>query len=92
MMAGPSGPDGSVSSQSMGRTLLAALSVFGVILWGVVLPRVAKWETVRNRADRFSEAGINPAAIYYSDHPSMQEIEARVARKLQRSDRPSWDD
>ncbi|MCU0718595.1 MAG: hypothetical protein MUC83_02740 [Pirellula sp.] len=54
------------------------------VLWGVVLPRMAEWETVRNRADLFSEAGIHPAAIYYSDHPSMNEIESRVARKLNR--------
>ncbi|MFN7877075.1 MAG: hypothetical protein ACK5PB_17285 [Pirellula sp.] len=69
-----------------GRTLLIAMSGFCVVLWGFVLPRIATWESVRNRVNRFSEAGINPAAIYYTDHPSMQEIEARVARKLSRSD------
>lgn len=69
-----------------GMMLLIAMSVSVVLLWGYVLPRIATWESVRNRANRFSEAGINPAAIYYTDHPSMREIEARVARKLLSSD------
>lgn len=71
-----------------GRTLLIVVLVTGAFLWGYVLPRIATWESVRNRANRFSEAGINPAAIYYTDHPSMEEIEARVARKLRTSNLP----
>lgn len=67
-----------------GSLALLGFVVVVVVLWGLILPRVARWQAVQDRADRFSKAGINPAAIYYSDHPSMKEIEARVSRKWNR--------
>lgn len=67
-----------------GSIALLGFVVAVVVMWGLILPRVARWQSVQDRADRFSKAGINPAAIYYSDHPSMREIEARVARKWNR--------
>jgi hypothetical protein len=73
-----------VSPRSTGVTILVVVLLLGFFLWGFVLPRIAEWESVRNRAERFSKAGINPAAIYYSDHPGMNEIEGRVERKLNR--------
>ncbi|MCU0711485.1 MAG: hypothetical protein MUC43_05465 [Pirellula sp.] len=73
----------------MKRNHNGSLALFGfvvvvVVLWGLILPRVAQWRAVREREDRFSKAGIHPAAIYYSDHPSMKEIEGRVSRKWNR--------
>jgi hypothetical protein len=79
-----SGPYIKASSRNTGGLVLVIVLLSGFVLWGAVLPRMAEWESVRNRADRFSKAGIDPAAIYYSDHPSMNEIEARVNRKLNR--------
>lgn len=53
---------------------------FGVIVvcWGFVLPRLAKVPSVRDRIDRFEQAGINPSAVFYTDHPKMAEIERRM--------------
>ena len=83
-MSGKSGPHIEATPRKAGGLVLVVVLLSGFVLWGVVLPRMAEWESVRNRADRFSKAGIDPAAIYYSDHPSMNEIEERVYKKLNR--------
>lgn len=92
MTGTPNAHHGSQPSPSSGKTLFITLALSCLVLWGIVLPRIAQWDSVQNRADLYSKAGINPAAIYYTDHPSMQEIEARVKRKLHSNNLSSFDD
>jgi hypothetical protein len=63
--------------------LVLVMAVFAVV-WCGLLPIVASWEVVKARTDRFEEVGINPAAIYYTDHPSMREMESKIEQSLAR--------
>ena len=59
-----------------GRLLIAVVAI--VACWGFVLPKLAQLPSVRDRIDRFEQAGINPSAVFYTDHPKMAEIERRI--------------
>jgi hypothetical protein len=60
------------------------------IVWGWVLPHLATLDAVRSRIDSNRRAGINPTAVFYTDHPTMPEIENRIeARRLHPRRQPS---
>ena len=60
------------------------------IVWGWVLPRLATLDAVRSRIDSNRRAGINPTAVFYTDHPTMPEIENRIeARRVHPRRQPS---
>lgn len=59
-------------------------------VWGWVLPRLATLDAVRSRIDSNRNAGIDPTAVFYTDHPTMPEIENRIeARQLHDRRQPS---
>lgn len=45
-----------------------------IVIWGVVLPRLATTPTVRNRNLWLEERGIDPAAMYYTDLPMIDRV------------------
>jgi hypothetical protein len=50
----------------------------GLAIWLGVLPRIADLESVQQRVQRYRDAGIETGAVFYSDHPSMRDIERRI--------------
>jgi hypothetical protein len=50
-----------------------------VAVWMFVLPVLSDLPSVRNRIERNRAAGINPTAVFYTDHPGMVEIERTIA-------------
>lgn len=73
-----------MSPQRRGQLALVLVVAACAVVWCGVLPIVARWEVVRARTDRFEEAGINPSAIYYTDHPSMRDMESKIEQSLAR--------
>ncbi|OYP35499.1 hypothetical protein [Rhodopirellula sp. MGV] len=56
----------------MKRFLIVAACV--AIVWGVVLPRLAKTNTVRERNAWLKEKQIDPAAMFYTELPLMDRV------------------
>jgi hypothetical protein len=62
------------------QLLIATIVI--VAIWLVVLPRVSDITSVRNRIDSNRAAGINPTAIFYTDHPGMAGIERTIQARV----------
>jgi len=60
--------------------LIAILAIVGV--WLLVLPTVSNLPSVRERIDSNHAAGINPTAVFYTDHPGMADIERSVQSRV----------
>ncbi|MDV6029990.1 MAG: hypothetical protein F9B45_07755 [Phycisphaera sp. RhM] len=45
-----------------------------LVIWGVVLPRLATTRTVRERTQWLEQHQIDPAAMYYTELPLMDRI------------------
>jgi hypothetical protein len=54
--------------------LFAALSAIALV-WLVFLPALSTLDSVRQRIDKNHAAGIDPTAVFYTDHPGMADIE-----------------
>ena len=54
------------------RVLAVILTV--LVVWGVVLPRLATTRTVRERTQWLEQHQIDPAAMYYTELPLMDRI------------------
>jgi hypothetical protein len=79
-------------------TLFGCLTAIAII-WGSILPRLATFDAVRSRIDSNRKAGINPTAVFYTDHPTMTDIENRIEarqwhhrRQLTVPDKNLWKD
>jgi hypothetical protein len=48
---------------------LAAVTLVMTLIWGQLLPRVAATESFRKKRESLKQHGINPAAVFYTDHP-----------------------
>ncbi|MCY2976196.1 MAG: hypothetical protein NTW52_16195 [Planctomycetota bacterium] len=53
-----------------------------VAVWMLVLPVVGDFPSVRQRIEGNRAAGINPTAVFYTDHPAMADIERSIAAKV----------
>jgi hypothetical protein len=40
--------------------------------------------------EQFEQAGINPSAVFYTDHPKMAEIERRIDRVVNSEESSFW--
>lgn len=60
----------------MSKRILRLVAVVAVIIviWGGVLPYLAKTQTVRDRNRWLEERGIDPAAMFYTDLPMMDRV------------------
>lgn len=66
--------------------ILASVSV----IWLTILPRIGQVPTVRMRIESNQAAGINPTAVFYSDHPGMRETERKIESIVYHSDGAFW--
>jgi hypothetical protein len=73
-----------MNRQSTLRNRLRLLAVVSVVLglFLVVLPAVGRWSVVRDRIRRNEAAGINPTAIYYTEHPAIGLVNISIAEKI----------
>jgi|694.fasta_scaffold00056_70 hypothetical protein len=69
------------SNRWRAKSFLGCLAVMAII-WGWVLPRLTDLDAVRSRIDSNRKAGINPTAVFYTDHPTMREIENRIENRI----------
>ncbi|QDV44787.1 hypothetical protein Enr13x_46580 [Stieleria neptunia] len=56
---------------------LMAVILGMLVVWGVVLPRLATTRTVRERTLWLEQHQIDPAAMYYTELPLMDRILAK---------------
>lgn len=55
------------------------LATAGVIfVWLVVLPKLSETDALQKRIRFLESRGIDPAALFYSDHPGRQQWERRA--------------
>ena len=59
-------------STAKGRWQLACVVLCVVALWGFVFPAIAETDFQRDRQRRIEERGLDPMALFYTDHPSTQ--------------------
>jgi hypothetical protein len=59
--------------------LVFAAALMGLV-WGLVLPRLARTRQVRQRERWLEKHQIDPAAMYYTELPVMEKILARQER------------
>ena len=69
------------------RLLLAVVLI--VVLWGGVFPWVAGWSGIESFIARNHELEIDPAAMFYSELPAMENARNRV-RSAQRTSPRAW--
>jgi hypothetical protein len=62
-------------------TFMGCLAAMAIV-WGWILPRLATFDAVRSRIDTNRKAGINPTAVFYTDHPTMPDIENRIENRI----------
>jgi len=57
-----------------GQRWVALLAVIALVavLWGVVLPRLSRTETVRSRQRWLEQKRIDPAAMFYTELPLLE--------------------
>ncbi len=67
---------------SSGQLRFACASALVVIVWMCVLPVIGNFPSVRKRIDGNRAAGINPTAVFYTDHPAMADIERAIAARV----------
>jgi len=66
-----------------GTTQLSIAMIIIVGVWLFLLPRVSDIPSVRARIDSNRGAGINPTAVFYTDHPGMADIERSVQSRVE---------
>jgi len=71
-----------MSQRLIGAVRLSFAAVAIIAVWLVVLPALGQLASVRHRIDGNHAAGINPTAVFYTDHPAMTDIERRIAAKV----------
>lgn len=66
-----------------GRLRLSVLTLAAAVCWLAVLPRAANLPLISAHQRRVEEAGVDPSARLYSDHPCIDRIlrDLREARR-----------
>lgn len=54
---------------SPGGLKLLLIAAAAAVLWLVILPAIASLPAVQSRIEFNEERGIDPAAMFYTDHP-----------------------
>lgn len=69
-------------SNERGATAFGLGCLFVAVIWLLVLPRVARWPQVRARIERNQGAGINPTAVFYTEHPMTRDLNQRIEERM----------
>jgi len=60
------------------------------IVWMSILPRIGQLPSVRKRIESNQAAGINPTAVFYTDHPGMRQTERKIESIVYHMDGVFW--
>lgn len=71
-----------MNKRLVGAYRFSSVSLVIVVIWLLVLPALGHLTSVRKRIDGNHAAGINPTAVFYTDHPAMADIERRIDAKV----------
>lgn len=66
---------------------LVAFTAIAAAVWLVALPRLAATPAVRDAAERHERLGVDPGALFYSDHPRAWRAVSFSDRSARRGDR-----
>ncbi len=61
-----------------------------IFVWLVVLPLVFHFEAISEYVARMKRAGIDPSAIYYTEHPASRDWERSMQDKVARDRKSFW--
>lgn len=75
-------PNGNLGRRVRGRIYIGAGLIAVLFLWLVLFPRIARLPQVQSRILRQESAGINPSAIFYTDHPMHLDTYNKLQNKL----------
>lgn len=79
-----------ISSQSRcWAALLLGVSLI-LLIWLVVLPRIAQIEAVSQRMQFFEARGIDPSARYYTDQPAGWRNAGVMEHKMRQTPEAFW--
>lgn len=70
------------------QLVLATIAIS--ILWLIVLPQIGQLAIVRKRIETNEEAGINPTALFYTEHPGMRDTERRMESVVDHRNGSFW--
>lgn len=73
-----------------GKTKFIIAMTLIVVVWMGVLPLFSNHSYVQRRLNGYREAGIDPNAFFYSDHPSMRDIERKMDSIVNGPDPSFW--
>jgi hypothetical protein len=59
-------------------------------VWLFLLPSLSTLASIRQRIDGNRAAGINPTAVFYTDHPGMADIERSMAASVEAPTQWFW--
>ncbi len=77
----------SVSSK-WSRLLICA--IFILLGWTQLLPRLETFGTIRAYIERMQQQGINPSALYYTEHPASRDWERTIHERMARNPKAFW--
>jgi hypothetical protein len=73
------------------KRLSFALTVLGLVAgWWIVLPQLSEIPLIHEHIEAMRRQGINPSAIYYSDHPGHRDWERRIQDRIIRNQQAFW--
>jgi hypothetical protein len=75
-------------SSSWRRLVVCAITM--LLLWTQLLPRLEKYGVVRTFIERMQEQGINPSAVYYTEHPASHDWERTIRERIGRNPNAFW--
>jgi len=79
-----------MKSQLFGLKILFCIMLVIAGVWMIILPLVSDLPTVRKRIENNRTAGINPTAVFYTDHPGMVDIERNIQARVDSSPESFW--
>ena len=79
-----------MKKQSYGflRLTFAVAIIFCV--WIYLLPALGELKSVQTRIEKNRAAGINPTAVFYTDHPAMVDIERKIEDRVYSDSGAFW--
>jgi hypothetical protein len=73
------------------KLLCFALAILGLVVgWLAVLPSLGELPLIQEQIEAMRQQGINPSAIYYSDHPGHRDWERRIQDRIIRNQQAFW--
>ncbi len=70
------------------RLIVCAIAI--LLCWTQLLPRLEKVGAARTYIERMQARGINPSAVYYTEHPASRDWERTIRERIRRNPDSFW--